>query len=39
VERDMEIAATRKIELEHEAKIMKDVPGWIVGESTYSKAQ
>jgi hypothetical protein len=23
--------------LEYEAKIMKDVPGWIVGEEIYSK--
>ena len=27
----------RKAALEHEARIMKDVPGWVVGQSVYSK--
>jgi hypothetical protein len=37
VERDRENREIMRKELEHEAKIMKDVPDWIVGEKIYSK--
>ena len=36
-EADVMIKADLNKALEHEAKIMKDVPGWVVGESVMSK--